>query len=142
MAYNWTSGEIITAEKLNQTGGSGENSDWFETVEFTFTTTQSGESATCNKSWNDLYALVRSGNQKIIIIKYVSIYGDSDPNTEYYICDRAQSSYDTSPFIVLDVYQKTFTSSSGMINIRSFKVREDGSVEAEHHSFEVQGTYN
>ena len=49
MAYTWTNGELITAAKLNQTGGGGVSGLVTDT------------SDTLDKTWNDINAIVSSG---------------------------------------------------------------------------------
>ncbi len=83
MAYTWTNGEVITAEKLNQTGGGG-----FFPVTFNYDS--STESVTSDKTNAEIYAAYESGMMpigKLITdgetLFIVNLYLQSVPDEDY-----------------------------------------------------------
>ena len=66
MSYTWTNGEVITAEKLNQTGGS----PWI--IEMTFVPDGYNTHCESTAKWDDVVAAVTSGTTVMVKL----------PNTE------------------------------------------------------------
>ena len=82
MSYTWTNGELITADKLNNTGGGGTSGLVTDT------------SGTLDKSYNELMAMLNAGTMPFIvyettnnfqIIHLVRLFDDSGTYTaEFY----------------------------------------------------------
>ena len=68
MAYTWTNGEVITAEKLNQTGGSGGGGIFKVTVT---ATNPDNTEFTADKFAGEIYEAWQSG-----LLPVVEIFGD------------------------------------------------------------------
>ena len=94
MAYTWTNGELITAAKLNQTGGGGSGRIVSENDEL-------------DKTWNEISAMVTagvlpfvdngSGYYSVLLYldneeNYRAFFGMYDPFEAQYFCDTYISS--------------------------------------------------
>lgn len=100
MGYTWTDGELITATKLNNTGGSG--------TPLVVTVTESGADLICDATFNDVKDAM-DANQAV----YFDFTGTSDWDNAYSL---ALGYSNTTYGVVTIVNQGTFYFSASSAN--------------------------
>lgn len=91
MAYTWTNGELITAEKLNATGGSGGGYDLVIGALYNTGTYE----LTLDKTYSEIKTAIQNDNS--VIVKFAT---DEQPTDYYllYLCTAFIESGDSAEF--------------------------------------------